>query len=138
DEEPGLSRERAELRTFAWAMEALDQPSRISIFSDNSWIRRAFRENLQHWRENDWQWELHGEMTDIPNADLWKRIDQALCFHEVECRLSRLDQPHFNNEENLLDDGSTRESWTPRSAVQKFRKLLARWKPQTLLGSLAG
>lgn len=44
-------------------------------------------------RERDWCWERFGQLVPVKHLDLWRRIDQALKFHQVECRKWRPDPP---------------------------------------------
>jgi len=41
---------------------------------------------LTEWRDNDFSWEHFGAVQPIRNADIWKRIDRTLAFHQVQCR----------------------------------------------------
>ncbi len=92
DVEQDASQERLELLAVVRGLEALDQPSKVTLVTTSSWIRRGLRFGLDSWRENQWQWERYGRMTTIKNADLWRRVDRALRFHEVDCRTLRLDR----------------------------------------------
>jgi ribonuclease HI len=87
DEEDGDSRERLELLAIVRGLEALDQPSQVTLVTYSRVISRGLADGLAQWRENDWQWERFGSLTPIKNRDLWKRVDQALHIHQVKCRL---------------------------------------------------
>jgi len=87
DEEDGDSRERLELLAIVRGLEALDQPSHVTLVTYSRVISRGLAEGLAQWRENDWQWERFGSLTPIKNRDLWKRVDQAVHIHQVKCRL---------------------------------------------------
>jgi ribonuclease HI len=87
DEEEGDSRERLELLAIVRGLEALDQPSQVTLVTHSRAISRGIAEGLHQWRENDWQWERFGSLTPIKNRDLWQRVDQALSIHQVKCRL---------------------------------------------------
>ena len=56
--------------------------------------REGVRYGLPEWRDNDWRWDLFGEMVPVKNRDLWQRIDRAMEIHQVECRTWRVDWPH--------------------------------------------
>jgi ribonuclease HI len=86
DEEADDSRERLELLAIVRGLEALDQPSQVTLVTYSRMISRGLSEGLVQWRENDWQWERFGSLTPIKNRDLWKRVDQALHIHQVKCR----------------------------------------------------
>ncbi|MFO7906481.1 MAG: RNase H family protein [Planctomycetota bacterium] len=93
DQEEGVSASRLELLAVVRGLEALDQPSRVTLVTSSRSIQRGLRFGLELWRENGWQWERFGQMTPIKNADLWRRIDRALAFHDVHCRVLRFDPP---------------------------------------------
>lgn len=88
DEEEGDSRERLELLAIVRGLEALDQPSQVTLVTQSQAVSRGLREGLAQWRENDYQWERFGSLTPIKNRDLWQRVDQALNIHQVKCRLA--------------------------------------------------
>lgn len=87
DEEEGDSRERLELLAIVRGLEALDQPSQVTLHTNSRAISRGIAEGLAQWRENDYQWERFGSLTPIKNRDLWQRVDQAMTIHQVKCRL---------------------------------------------------
>ena len=74
-------------------LEALEQPSRVTVVTPSRYVSRGFLFGLEEWRENGWRWERFGEMTAIKNRDLWQRIDRAMQYHQVECRVWRFDMP---------------------------------------------
>jgi ribonuclease HI len=86
DEEPGLRKERLELLAVVRGLEALDQPSRVTLVTSSQRITRGFRSGLEEWRNCRWRWERDGRWVPIKNRDLWQRVDRALSFHRVECR----------------------------------------------------
>ena len=85
DEEPA-SPQRLELLAIVRGLEALDQPSRVTLVTGSRYVSRGIRFGLAQWREDGWQWERYGEMSPIKDDDLWRRVDQALQFHDVECK----------------------------------------------------
>jgi ribonuclease HI len=94
DMEPGTGGERLELLAVVRGLEALDQPSRVTLVTRSRYVSRGLRAGLQAWRESGWQWERFGKMVPVKNRDLWQRVEQALKFHRVECRRWRIDAPH--------------------------------------------
>ena len=91
DTEPNAKGERLELLAVVRGLEALPQPSRVTLVTPSQYVNRGLSYGLADWRANDWQWEHFGEMAPVKNRDLWKRIDRALEFHSVDCRLWRFD-----------------------------------------------
>jgi ribonuclease HI len=94
DAEPEASGERLELLAIVRGLEALEQPSRVTLLTGSASVSKGLKYGLEEWRANDWQWERHGEMVPIKNSDLWRRIDHALHFHDVDCRVWRVDEAH--------------------------------------------
>ncbi len=95
DAEPEARGERLELLAVVRGLEALEQPSRVTLVTPSKYVQRGLTYGLSEWRAQDWQWEHFGEMVPVKNRDLWQRIDRALRFHELECRTWRFDLPHL-------------------------------------------
>lgn len=93
DEEPFAGGQRLELLAVVRGLEALDQPSRVTLVTASSYVSRGIRFGITEWRENDWMWERFGKMTPVKDGDLWRRVDQALRYHQVECRTWRYEPP---------------------------------------------
>ncbi|MEM7453853.1 MAG: RNase H family protein [Planctomycetota bacterium] len=87
DEEPGVQGERLELLAVVRGLEALEQPSRVTLITASNYVGRGMRSGLKLWVENDFKWKRFGELTPVKNSDLWKRIARALTYHTVECRV---------------------------------------------------
>ena len=93
DEEQERDPERLELLAVIRGLEALDQPSKVTLVTRSRCVTRGLRFGIDRWRDNGWQWECFGKMAPIKDGDLWQRIDQALQFHKVRCRTWRFDPP---------------------------------------------
>lgn len=98
DIEAELGGERLALLTVVRALEALDQPSRVTLVDCDPYIRRGIRFGLPEWRENGWRWECFGKLVPVKDADLWQRLQHAMQFHDVDCRRWRIDAPHLRPE----------------------------------------
>ena len=94
DVEPDLRGERLELFALVRGLEALDQPSHVTLVTSSRYVRMGLAHGIDEWRNNGWRWERFGQMTPVKNSDLWQRIDRALRFHRVECRTWRVDSSH--------------------------------------------
>ena len=93
EEEVEVSGDRLDLLSVIRGLEALDQPSQVRLFTSSRYVQRGLRYGLDNWRRSAWCWERFGRMVPIKNDDLWKRLDQALQFHQLECRYWRFDGP---------------------------------------------
>jgi ribonuclease HI len=76
---------RLELLAVVRGLEALDQPSRVTLLTRSRYVRRGLRRELNHWRDRRWRWERFGKLVPIRDHDLWQRVDRALQYHDVEC-----------------------------------------------------
>lgn len=92
--EPDQHGERLELLSVVRGLEALDQPSHVTLFTPSKYVSRGIAYGLEEWRANGWTWECYGQMVPVKNRDLWQRLDRALNFHRIEFRTCRLDPPH--------------------------------------------
>lgn len=93
-EEPSAAGGRLELLAVVRGLEALDQPSCVTLVTPSRYVLRGLRYGLDEWRANDWRWERFGRNVPIKNCDLWRRIDQALRFHQVRWVHVRTDPAH--------------------------------------------
>lgn len=86
DTEPDACAERLELLAIVRGLEALDQPSEVTLVNESQSIRKGIQRHIETWRNNHWRWENFGRFTSVRNADLWQRVDRALIFHSVVFR----------------------------------------------------
>jgi len=93
DEEPDCRLERLELLAVVRGLEALEAPSRVTLVTRSRYVSRGLRRGLEEWRSNDWHWERFGAWAPVRDADLWQRIDVALQYHAVDCRLWEFGAP---------------------------------------------
>ena len=85
--EPGVLGERLHLLAVVRGLQALEQPSKVTLITPSRYIGRGIRSSITGWRENDWQWERFGQMAEVKHADLWRKIDRAMKFHDIDCRV---------------------------------------------------
>jgi ribonuclease HI len=116
DLEPDVQGERLELLAVVRGLEALEQPSRVTLVTPSKYVNRGLTYGLEEWRANDWQWEHFGEMVPVKNRDLWQRVDRALGFHQLDCRTWRFDLPHHAHDAAPSNAAGRRGWHTIRSA----------------------
>jgi ribonuclease HI len=93
DCEPSDHVDRTSLLAVTRGLEALEQPSRVTLVTTSRYVARGLQYGLVEWREHDYCWEHFGSIQPIRNADLWRRVDVALRFHEVQCRWMSQESP---------------------------------------------
>lgn len=124
DYEEVLHPDRIALISVIRGLEALDQPSKVTMITNNRYVARGLQYGLSEWRESDFCWEHFGSIQPIRNADLWRRVDIALRYHEVTCRWMSYDPQQERYE------GDRRE--VPVDTQQPIRNYSTPLKPQSL------
>ena len=72
---------RAELLAVITALEALNQPCRVTLYSDSRYIVDAMETGAAvRWRSNGW---MRTKKARAKNADLWDRLLRAAERHEI-------------------------------------------------------
>lgn len=79
--------ERLELLALVRGLEALDQPAKVTLVTKSRYVSRGLKRGLADWRTNGWHWERFGRVVPVRDHDLWRRVDRALQFHQIDCRL---------------------------------------------------
>ena len=136
DQEVEVGGERLELLAVVQGLEALNQPSRVTLITPSRYVSRGMQYGLDDWRENDWRWERFGRMVRVKNHDLWQRVDCAMRYHHVECRTWRLHSPDSSSSPNEAAGSGIHHQPTPAENVSR----VSRWKSlvAVVASSLAG
>lgn len=136
DTEPLADPERADLLAVVRGLEAIEQPARVTLITRSRYVQQGLARGLQEWRENGWQWERFGRLVPVRDFDLWQRVDQALAFHQVDCRCWRFDEaegqpnrsahpapagPHFIRCRTIRNHTAAESSATNENNVQPQR-----------------
>ena len=73
---------RMELMAVIVALEALNRPCEIELYSDSQYLVNAFNQHwIDGWIKKGWK---RGKNESVKNVDLWKRLLQAKEPHQVE------------------------------------------------------
>ncbi len=115
DREPDAQGERLELLSVVRGLEALDQPSQVTVVTRSRYIERGLSDGLDDWRSSGWTWEKYGQMVPVKNCDLWRRVDRAMRFHGLQCRRLRLDAAHGN----LPMSAPSAAGWAPHATLRR-------------------
>jgi ribonuclease HI len=83
DTELGASPQRLALLGLVRGLESLDIPSRLSLFTASRYVQQGLVFGMQDWRDNGWRWDSFGTFVPIKHADLWRRVDHALKYHQL-------------------------------------------------------
>ena len=105
---PKTSNNRMELMAPAAAMEALNRPCDIDLYSDSQYLVKAFEEHwIDNWLRNGWK--TSGK-DPVKNPDLWERLLKAMEPHDVKYHWVRGHNGHPENErcDKLATDAADR------------------------------
>jgi len=123
DQEVACAPDRSALISVLRGLEALEQPSRVTLVTTSRYVSRGLQYGLTEWRDNDYSWEHFGAVQPIRNADVWKRIDRALAYHQVQCRwmaqegaTETQDEPVASKKAAYLAEKSAAENGTESTA----------------------
>jgi ribonuclease HI len=72
---------RMELMAAIRALETLNRPATVRIFTDSVYVRSGITSWLAGWKRNGWRTSAK---QPVKNADLWQRLDEATATHEIE------------------------------------------------------
>lgn len=97
DSELSMNRERLALLSVVRGLEALEQPSQVTLVTTSRYVSRGLRYGINTWRDSDYTWERFGEQRPVRNSDLWRRVDTALQFHGIKCRLIQAGQANSDS-----------------------------------------
>lgn len=71
---------RMELTAAIKALKALDEPSRITLYTDSDYVRRGMTDWIHRWIENDW---YTASGNPVKNADLWRELYFVSARHRI-------------------------------------------------------
>jgi len=74
---------RMELTAVIRALEALQRPSEVRIFTDSEYVRRGITEWVRSWKARGWK---TADRKPVKNQDLWERLDTLAAVHKIEWR----------------------------------------------------
>ncbi|WGL53442.1 ribonuclease HI [Nocardioides sp. BP30] len=80
--EPGsTTNNRMELTAPIMALETLNRPCEVHVFTDSTYVRSGITSWLAGWKRNGWKTSTK---QPVKNADLWQRLEEACERHQVE------------------------------------------------------
>lgn len=86
---------RMELMAAIQSIESLTRPCKIALTTDSVYVRSGITEWLPNWKKRGWKTAAR---KPVKNADLWRRLDQAVQGHEVSWHWVKGHSGHAENE----------------------------------------
>jgi ribonuclease HI len=81
--DPLTTNNRMELMAAISALEALTRATRVTLYTDSTYVLNGITKYLPNWQRNGWQ--TSGKKP-VKNVDLWQRLVAAMAPHEVTWR----------------------------------------------------
>jgi ribonuclease HI len=86
---------RMELLAAITALEALKQPSQITVVTDSAYVKNGVTSWIHGWKKNGWK---TAAKKSVKNEELWRRLDDAQKTHEVRWEWVKGHAGHPENE----------------------------------------
>jgi ribonuclease HI len=93
--EPLTTNNRMELTAVIRALETLERPCRVEIYTDSQYVKNGITEWLAQWKRRGW---LTADRKPVKNADLWQALERAAARHSVSWHWVRGHSGHDGNE----------------------------------------
>ncbi|HEX6528156.1 MAG TPA: ribonuclease HI [Streptosporangiaceae bacterium] len=78
--EPVTTNNRMELMAAIQALEALNRPVTVTLYTDSKYLLDGITKWIKGWQRNGWKTSAK---QPVKNADLWQRLVQAIDGHDV-------------------------------------------------------
>ena len=94
---------RMELTAAVQALQALNRPCQIDLFTDSEYLRNGITEWLPGWKKRGWKRKGGA----LANQDLWQALDAILVEHDITWHWVR---GHAGNRDNQRVDYLARQA----------------------------
>ena len=78
--DPLTTNNRMELMAAIQALEALQRPATVTLYTDSKYLLDGITKWIHGWQRNGW---LTSAKKPVKNDDLWRRLTAAMSRHEV-------------------------------------------------------
>jgi ribonuclease HI len=93
--EPATTNNRMELMAAIAALEALNRPCRVELYTDSGYLQGGISSWINNWKKNGWK---TADKKPVKNADLWERLDAAAKPHSISWHWVKGHNGHIDNE----------------------------------------
>jgi ribonuclease HI len=93
--ESATTNNRMELTAVIEALGALKRPSRVILHTDSQYVQKGITEWINGWKARGWRTAAR---EPVKNADLWKKLDEAVKAHQIDWIWVKGHAGHVGNE----------------------------------------
>ena len=86
---------RMELMAAIKALESLDRPVKVDLYTDSTYVQKGITEWIHSWKRRGWK---TASRTPVKNEDLWRRLDNAIQHQDVSWHWIKGHAGHEGNE----------------------------------------
>ena len=72
---------RMELMAAIQALEALNKPCAVKLYSDSKYVLQGITEWMVNWKKRGWK---TAAKKPVKNEDLWRRLDAVMQNHQID------------------------------------------------------
>jgi ribonuclease HI len=94
--EPATTNNRMEIQAAIGALEALNQPCQITLFTDSEYLKNGITQWMWGWKARGWRTQ---DKKPVKNQDLWKRLDELCHVHQIQWQWVKGHAGHADNEQ---------------------------------------
>ena len=92
---PDTTNNRMELTAAIEALEGLSRPCKVRLHTDSTYVKDGITSWIHNWKRNGWR---TAAKKPVKNADLWRRLDEAIGRHEITWHWVKGHAGHPGNE----------------------------------------
>lgn len=81
--ETATTNNRMEMLAAIRALQALQQPCIVHLYTDSTYLRKGITEWLPNWKRRNWR---TAGKKPVKNADLWQQLEAEAARHQVDWR----------------------------------------------------
>ena len=87
---------RMELMAAIVALETLQRACKVSVTTDSKYVMQGITQWIEGWKKRGWK---NSAKKPVKNVDLWQRLDEAACRHDVRWHWVKGHSGHAENEQ---------------------------------------
>ena len=105
--DPATTNNRMELTAAVQALQALDRPCRVDLYTDSEYLRRGITEWLPGWKQRGWK----RKGGTLANQELWQALEAAAAGQDITWHWIR---GHASDRNNQRVDRLARQAMRER------------------------
>lgn len=86
---------RMELFAAIKALQSLNRPCQVALYTDSQYLKKGMMEWLKGWKRNGWK---NSKKEPVKNADLWLLLDELASVHQIQWHWVKGHSGHLEND----------------------------------------